>query len=89
MAIPAAFFRSETAEKLRDEGREKGRKEGQVRNAVASLLRVLHARHFDVSDELLARIRECQDLDTLGRWLELTVTAKSVDEVFGEGDVQR
>jgi hypothetical protein len=89
MAIPTAFFRSETAEKLRDEGREKGREEGQVRNAVASLLRVLHARGFEVSDELLARIQECQDLDTLGRWLELTVTAKSVDEVFGEGGVQR
>jgi hypothetical protein len=89
MAIPAAFFRSETAEKLRDEGREEGREEGQVRNAVTSLLWVLHARGFEVSDELLARIHECRDLDTLGRWLELTVTAKNVDAVFGEGGVQR
>jgi hypothetical protein len=84
MVVPTTFFRSETAEKLRDEGRE----EGQVRNAVASLLRVLHARHFDVSDELLARIRECRDLDTLGRWLELTVTATDIDEVFAQTEPQ-
>jgi hypothetical protein len=88
MAIPTAFFRSETAEKLRDEGREKGREEGQVRNAVASLLRVLHARGFEVSDELLARIQECRDLDTLGRWLELTVTATDIDEVFAQTEPQ-
>jgi hypothetical protein len=88
MPVPASFFRSETAERIREEGRQQGRKEGfreaLVENQIGILYRALRVRRFAVSDATLWRIKTSRDLELFGRWLERALTVETVEEIFDE-----
>lgn len=69
----------------RAEGEKRGRAQGQAEERVESILTVLSARGFVVSDEMRERIRATTELKTLKRWLRRAVSASSLDEVLDEG----
>ncbi|GAB3172514.1 hypothetical protein [Streptomyces incanus] len=74
MAVDLSFFQSETAQKLRAEGRVEGR--------VEDILRLLDGRGVEVSAEERERIAGCGDLDMLDVWFTRAITATSAAEVF-------
>ena len=76
MAVDLSFFRSETAQKLRREGKAEGKAE--------AIVRLLAMRELDVSDEIRDRVFDCADSDTLDRWFERAYTAAAADELFDE-----
>ncbi|WP_433658493.1 hypothetical protein ACQPW1_41105 [Nocardia sp. CA-128927] len=81
MSLDPAFFRSETSQRLREEGRDEGRTEG----VAASILRVLERRGFAVADDMRDRITSCTDLEVLRGWLDQSVTVTTVTELFEVG----
>ncbi len=64
--------------KIRAEGEAIGRAEGEAR----ALLAVLAARGLKPSEEQLARISACRDLEQLESWVHRAVTAANTDDVF-------
>jgi hypothetical protein len=74
MAVDLSFFRSETSQRLRAEGRAEGR--------AHDILTLLAERGVPVSGEARARIEGCRDLDLLDGWFTRAITAASEDEVF-------
>ena len=64
------------------EGREEGREEGRAQGEAAAVLRVLAKRGIAVDDKSRERIESCTDLDLLGTWLDRSLTAEQVDELF-------
>ncbi|WP_433889093.1 hypothetical protein [Streptomyces sp. CA-111067] len=74
MAIPTSFFRSETAEKLRDEGRA----EGKARD----ILRILEFRSIEVGNIPRARIMRCTDLGILDLWFDRALAADRLEDVL-------
>ena len=76
-----ARWRNEGREQGRNEGRQQGRKEGEA----ALLLRQL-TRRFGVLDPSLRRKVETADAEQLLEWGERFVTARSLAEVFEEGE---
>lgn len=79
MTLDPSFFRSETSQRLREEGRTEGRTE----EVAGSILRVLERRGFVVEDKVRDRITSCTDLDVLRGWLDQAVTVATVAELFG------
>ncbi|WP_307852383.1 hypothetical protein [Streptomyces sp. RM99] len=74
-----SFFQSETAQRLRAEGRAEGRAE--------RIQLLLDHRGVEVSEEERARIAGCTDMGALDAWFVRAIAASSVAEVFGpEGD---
>ncbi|MCF6523523.1 hypothetical protein [Streptomyces sp. JJ36] len=92
MAVDLSFFRSETSQRLRAEGRAEGhaeghaegRAEGHAEGRAQDILLLLERRGIDVPDEARQRIATCRDLDTLGSWFTRAVAATSADELFAE-----
>ncbi|WP_040800559.1 hypothetical protein [Nocardia higoensis] len=80
MSVDLSFFRSQTSQRIREEGREEGLASGQA----VSVLRVLDRRGIEVADADRERILGCADTETLTRWLDRALTAESVAEVFAE-----
>ncbi|NUV65041.1 hypothetical protein [Streptomyces sp. CAI-85] len=78
MAVDLSFFQSETAQKLREEGRE----EGLVESRVKDILILLAHRGVEVTEADRERIVGCDDLDVLGRWFTRAITATSTAEVL-------
>jgi hypothetical protein len=76
MTIDLSFFRSETSQRLRAEGRAEGRAE--------DVLLLLDRRGVEVPDDARERIAGCRETETLDRWFTRAITAESVGEVFGE-----
>ncbi|MEE4541701.1 hypothetical protein V2S66_06915 [Streptomyces sp. V4-01] len=74
MTIPTSFFRSETAERVRDEGR--------VENQANATVRALENRHLSVSDEVRERIAECTDLTLLGVWFDRAFDVERAEDIF-------
>ena len=74
------------AEQLRAEGKAQGVAEGVaqgvLRGQAASLLVILEARGFQVTDEVRARVEGCSDAETLQLWTGRAVGAESLDDVF-------
>ena len=62
--------------------REEARSEGRLIEARSTLRRLLALRGLAVSDEGDARIEACNDLATLERWHDKSVTAKSASEAL-------
>ncbi|WP_017627815.1 hypothetical protein [Nocardiopsis chromatogenes] len=62
--------------------RESGFREGKTKGEAESLLAVLDARGFALTDEHHERIAACDDPALLLRWTTRAVTADSADEVF-------
>ncbi|MEV6063904.1 hypothetical protein AB0L62_28220 [Nocardia asteroides] len=78
MSIDLSFFRSETSQRLREEGREEGREQG----VADSILRILRRRGVAVPDAAEAKIAACHDRAQLVDWLDRSITVRSVDEMF-------
>ncbi|MEU6380010.1 hypothetical protein [Streptomyces sp. NPDC046909] len=86
MAVDLSFFRSETSQRLRAEGRVEGRVEGQAESRAEDILLILTTRGLDVPDAVRERISTCTDLDTLRAWLTRAVTAETAEDLFTEAD---
>ncbi|MFF5725492.1 hypothetical protein [[Kitasatospora] papulosa] len=69
-----SFFRSESSQRLRAEGRAEGKAEAVVQ--------VPEQRGVTVADGVRARINACTDTDTLARWLARALVAESAEELF-------
>ncbi|MTE11189.1 hypothetical protein [Nocardia aurantiaca] len=78
MTVDLSFFRSETSQRLRAEGRV----EGRVQTLIDAILRSLRARGIEVSQEARQRIESCRELDTLDAWFDRSLTASSITEIF-------
>ncbi|MER5358281.1 hypothetical protein [Streptomyces sp. NPDC002785] len=74
MSVDLSFFRSETSERLRSEGRAEGRAE--------DILRILSKRGVAVSERVRERIVSCGDLDELSDWLDRSLTAEIAEDLF-------
>ncbi|MFD9001877.1 hypothetical protein ACFV0T_13030 [Streptomyces sp. NPDC059582] len=77
MSVDLSFFRSETSQRLRAEGRAEGRAE--------DILLILTTRGIEVPEHVRERIAECTDLDTLRSWLTNALTAETAEDLFTEG----
>ncbi|MFJ4711946.1 hypothetical protein [Streptomyces sp. NPDC088785] len=96
MSVDLSFFRSQTAQNLRAEGRSEGwteglaegrtegLAEGRAEGEVKAILRILDRRGITVPDDARATITSCTDPDTLDRWLDCAITATTIDDVLAE-----
>ncbi|MGW2840389.1 hypothetical protein ACWCWD_21665 [Streptomyces sp. NPDC001493] len=80
MGADLSFFRSETSQRLREEGREEGRVEAQAE----FVLLTLGKRGITLSPEDTRRIAGCTDPDTLRRWFDHALTATTAQDLFAE-----
>ncbi|MFD9756239.1 MULTISPECIES: RpnC/YadD family protein [Streptomyces] len=78
MAIDLSFFRSESSQRLRAEGKAEGRAEGKAE----AVVQVLEQRGITVTDGVRARINGCADADTLARWLARALSVERAEELF-------
>ncbi|MFD8570085.1 hypothetical protein [Streptomyces sp. NPDC059639] len=76
VSVDLSFFRSQTAQNLRAEGRA----EGEAR----AILRVLDRRGVPVPEEARATITACTDPGILDTWLDRALTAATIDDVLAE-----
>lgn len=58
------------------------RSQGRAEGRAADVLRILDKRGIAVDDESRERIEACTDLDLLGTWLDRSLTARQVAELF-------
>ncbi|MEH0556754.1 hypothetical protein [Streptomyces sp. B21-101] len=80
VAVDLSFYKSYISEEIRDEGRAQGRAQGRAE----ALLLVLEQRGIDVPEDIRERITDCDDPETLGRWLARSVTAPTAEDVFAD-----
>ncbi|MBF0098637.1 MAG: DUF4351 domain-containing protein [Magnetococcales bacterium] len=78
----AADIRLEGEQKGRREGEQKGRREGEQKGKVKILVRLLTRRFGALPAAILEKIAAA-DSDTLERWSEQVLDARSFAEVFG------
>ncbi|GAA3224805.1 hypothetical protein [Nonomuraea helvata] len=71
-------FRSELAEMFRAEGRV----EAEARGRARALLTVLAARGLPVTESVRERIQACTDCTVLESWLDRSLEATTVEEIF-------
>ncbi|WP_285515936.1 hypothetical protein [Streptomyces sp. NBRC 14336] len=76
MSVDLSFFRSETSQRLRDEGLAKGR--------IEDILLILDTRGVEVTEAARERITSSTDLDELRGWLTRALTVRSADDLFTE-----
>lgn len=92
MSIDLSFFRSETSQRLREEGRTvglaEGLAEGETKALARSILDILDVRSIPVPPDAHLRITSCDDQDVLRAWLRRSATATSVADVFVDDQVQ-
>jgi hypothetical protein len=60
------------------------RAEGEAKGEAKAILRVLARRGIEVPEEARDRISRCTDGKTLDAWLDRSLTATAVDELFAE-----
>ncbi len=63
-------------------GVAEGREEGRVAERVHTILFLLEQRGIDAPTDIRARIADCTDLDTLGRWLKRAFTVTTAEGLF-------
>ena len=68
-------------ERLRQEGWERGRKDGREEGQRRVLLKLLGLRFGQLSPEVVALVDQAES-DVLERWTERILTASSVEEVL-------
>jgi predicted transposase YdaD len=83
---PMQQFTAENREDARAEGEAfgtaKGKAEGEVSGRVATLLSILRAKGFALSQQKRQQIASCHDIERLDRWILAAVNAGSLDDVF-------
>jgi hypothetical protein len=67
---------------FRLEGIRQGREEGLAEGRAEAILRILDRRGIVVDDDARQTITSCADLDTLDTWLDRSLTATQVSELF-------
>ncbi|MFI6490614.1 hypothetical protein [Streptomyces sp. NPDC050564] len=82
MSVDLSFFRSETSQRLRTEGRAEARAEGRLQVRIEDILLVLGERRIEVSDDARERITACTDFDVLRTWLLRSITATTSEDLF-------
>lgn len=88
----AVRYEARGREKGLAEGREEGREEGHSEGLTAgvrqerarAVLNVLAHRNIGVPYEVIERVLECTDLDTLSVWFDRAVVVSSAQEIFAE-----
>ncbi|MFF2390986.1 hypothetical protein [Nocardia sp. NPDC058114] len=95
MDTDLSFFRSESAQRLRaqgreqgfeqglEEGREQGREQGLGQGVARSVLTVLTGRGIELSADHRKLLADTTDVDQLNAWLLQAVTATRAEELFG------
>ncbi|MEY9841810.1 hypothetical protein [Streptacidiphilus sp. EB103A] len=78
MAVDLNFFRSQTSQRIREEGRA----EGFRRGIALSVLRLLDNRDVHLSEEARQRVLGCGDQELLLLWVERALTASDETELF-------
>ncbi len=84
MAVELDFFRSETSQRLRAEGRVEGRAQEEAHGRARAILLLLSQRGITIPDDAHERISECQDLGILDTWFTRAITAATMEDVFRE-----
>ncbi|MBK8942214.1 MAG: hypothetical protein IPM79_32570 [Polyangiaceae bacterium] len=74
--------RAEGRNEGRNEGRAEGRAEGEVRGEARTLLKLLRLRGFAVDDATAERVLGTTDVSVLDRWVERSLSARSLQEVL-------
>ncbi len=74
--------RQEGLQEGRQEGLQEGRQAGRQAGQAEAILRILDKRGIAVADASRQRIEACSDMDTLGTWLDRSLTATDVSELF-------
>ncbi|WP_063915458.1 hypothetical protein [Nocardia salmonicida] len=82
METDLSFFRSESAQRLRAQGREEGLEEGVGLGVARSVLTVLTGRGIELSAAQRELLAGTTDLDQLNAWLLQAVTATRAGELF-------
>ncbi|MFI7002655.1 hypothetical protein [Nocardia sp. NPDC050175] len=86
MSLDPSFFRSETSQRLREEGRTVGLAEGltkgKTKAVVRSILDILDARSIEVPPDAHLRITSCEDQDVLRAWLRRSATVPNAADLF-------
>ncbi|APB00702.1 hypothetical protein [Nocardia seriolae] len=82
MTVDLSFFRSETSQRLRAQGRSEGLVEGRTEGLAQAVLHTLDRRGIAVSADARTRIMSCADSERLLNWLDVATTAVEVDELF-------
>ncbi|MFI9718963.1 hypothetical protein ACIHFE_04795 [Streptomyces sp. NPDC052396] len=72
----------EMLEAGREEGLAAGREEGRTQERAEAVLLVLEMRGIPTPPETQQRVKECTDLDTLGRWQKRAFSVATADELF-------
>jgi len=67
---------------FRRQGIEEGRSQGEAAGQARAILQVLDRRAVAVDDSSRERIVSCVDLDTLTAWLDRSLTAEQVSDLF-------
>jgi hypothetical protein len=67
---------------FRRQGIEEGLAEGRAKSRAEDILRILDKRGIAVDDDSREQIVSCTDLDTLGAWLDRSLTATQVGDLF-------
>jgi hypothetical protein len=79
-------FRRQGIEEGRAEGIEAGRAEGRAQGEAAgqarAILQILDKRGIAVDDDSREQIVSCTDLDILGNWLDRSIAATQVSDLF-------
>jgi hypothetical protein len=81
-----SFFpgRGTLVERNFNAGKALGEATGRAAGEAAMVIRLLESRGITLSAGDAARVRECTDLDTLGRWFDRALHADSALDVFAE-----
>ena len=83
MDTDLSFFRSESAQRLRAQGREQGFEQGLGQGVARSVLTVLTSRGIELSADQRKLLADTTDVDQLNAWLLRAVTATRAEELFG------
>src|SRR5690606_19016826 len=83
--LPQGYqFQGPTFNKGKLEGRAEGKAEGQAQGMATSLLEILDARGFSVTDDMRESVQSSTDLDQLRLWIRRAAVIQSADELFDE-----
>jgi hypothetical protein len=74
------FYRSEAAQKVRQEGREEGREAERAQ----SVLKVLERRGLAIPGSVRERVLSCHDYEQLGTWWDRAWQVTRAQELFGD-----
>lgn len=75
-------WQSDFARQYVEHGREEGLEEGREEGVARSVISVLRARGFIVSEEVRQRVKSCGDLEMLEAWVSDAVTVERPEDLW-------